>query len=252
MNTTTASQEAEQFTALVKSLVNHSSREAARRGRYAEAERILVPCVGETGDAVDHVLLGKIYAQQGKYAPAIEQWELALARDPDSLEAHAAIVKARELLRSPPAARRLGVGWVLPGALLLLLLVCAIALVTIRGRFALATQERADLEMRLSLLDERLESQRQASTESRENLQTTLQSVLALLEKQAGGVEPGREGPRDGGIDFYTVREGDELRALALRFYGDAGRWEEIYEANKDVIGDPDRIVPGLRLRISP
>lgn len=49
----------------------------------------------------------------------------------------------------------------------------------------------------------------------------------------------------------YTVKPGDTLSAIAEKFYGDAKRWPEIYEANKDVIGDnPNLIKPGQELKI--
>jgi phage tail protein X len=50
----------------------------------------------------------------------------------------------------------------------------------------------------------------------------------------------------------YEVREGDFLRALARRFYGRTGAWSRIYRDNRKVIGpNPDRIVPGMRLRLA-
>ena len=51
-----------------------------------------------------------------------------------------------------------------------------------------------------------------------------------------------------GGGDTYTVKSGDTLSAIG-QHHGVA--WREIYEANKDVIGDnPDKIRPGQTLRI--
>lgn len=49
----------------------------------------------------------------------------------------------------------------------------------------------------------------------------------------------------------YTVKSGDSLSAIAKSQLGDANRWREIYDANRDVIGDnPDRIHPGQDLTI--
>ncbi len=48
-----------------------------------------------------------------------------------------------------------------------------------------------------------------------------------------------------------TVQRGDTLSALAGRYLGDTARWREIYDANRDVIGDdPDLILPGQVLTL--
>jgi nucleoid-associated protein YgaU len=49
----------------------------------------------------------------------------------------------------------------------------------------------------------------------------------------------------------YTVKSGDTLSDIAQSVMGDAKRWPELYEANKDAVGkNPDLIHPGLELRI--
>jgi LysM repeat protein len=49
----------------------------------------------------------------------------------------------------------------------------------------------------------------------------------------------------------YVVVKGDFLSKIAKKFYGDAGQWQKIYQANKAVIGpNPDRIFPGQKLVI--
>jgi nucleoid-associated protein YgaU len=49
---------------------------------------------------------------------------------------------------------------------------------------------------------------------------------------------------------WYTVVTGDSLSKIAKRFYGDANRWQKIFEANRDQIEDPDLIRPGQKLKI--
>lgn len=57
--------------------------------------------------------------------------------------------------------------------------------------------------------------------------------------------------PADGsGGESYTVKSGDTLSAIAERHYGEASRWREIFEANRDQIDDPDLIRPGQVLRL--
>ena len=48
----------------------------------------------------------------------------------------------------------------------------------------------------------------------------------------------------------YTVQKGDSLSKIAKHEYGDANAWRKIFEANKDVIKDPDLIYPGQELKI--
>jgi nucleoid-associated protein YgaU len=48
----------------------------------------------------------------------------------------------------------------------------------------------------------------------------------------------------------YVVVEGDSLSKIARREYGDANKWPTIYEANKDLINDPDLIFPGQKLKV--
>ncbi len=56
----------------------------------------------------------------------------------------------------------------------------------------------------------------------------------------------------DGGAEaaFHTVEKGDTLSAIAKKVYGDANRYNEIFEANKPMLKSPDLIYPGQVLRI--
>jgi nucleoid-associated protein YgaU len=48
----------------------------------------------------------------------------------------------------------------------------------------------------------------------------------------------------------YEVKKGDSLSKIAKNVYGDAKAWRRIFEANQDVIKDPDKIFPGQKLKI--
>jgi nucleoid-associated protein YgaU len=48
----------------------------------------------------------------------------------------------------------------------------------------------------------------------------------------------------------YVVTKGDSLSAIAKREYGDVKEWRRIYDANRDIIKDPDLIYPGQTLRL--
>src|SRR5262245_35799794 len=49
---------------------------------------------------------------------------------------------------------------------------------------------------------------------------------------------------------FYTVEKGDTLSKISKQFYGDANKYQQIFEANKPMLTHPDKIYPGQKLRI--
>ena len=51
------------------------------------------------------------------------------------------------------------------------------------------------------------------------------------------------------GGQTYTVASGDTLSHIAKRFYGKPD-WQPIFDANRDQLDDPDKIVPGQVLKI--
>ena len=50
--------------------------------------------------------------------------------------------------------------------------------------------------------------------------------------------------------ETYEVKSGDSLSKIAKRVYGNAAAWKRIFEANTDVVKDPDKIFPGQKLKI--
>lgn len=51
---------------------------------------------------------------------------------------------------------------------------------------------------------------------------------------------------------FYEVKSGDSLSKIAKSHYGDPMKYPLIFEANKPMLSDPDKIYPGQVLRIPP
>lgn len=51
-------------------------------------------------------------------------------------------------------------------------------------------------------------------------------------------------------VRIYTVSSGDTLSKIAKQFYSDANQWPRIFDANRDILSNPDRISPGQHLRI--
>jgi len=54
------------------------------------------------------------------------------------------------------------------------------------------------------------------------------------------------------GGQTYTIDKGDTLSKIAKEHYGNANAWKQIFEANRDVIDDPDRIFPGQVIKLPP
>jgi len=63
---------------------------------------------------------------------------------------------------------------------------------------------------------------------------------VAQVEDNLGGAEP----------VFHTVEKGDSLWKIAEKTLGNGARYTEIFEANKPMLSDPDKIYPGQVLRI--
>lgn len=51
-------------------------------------------------------------------------------------------------------------------------------------------------------------------------------------------------------FETYVVMKGDTLSKIAKRVYGSANSWKKIFEANTDILEDPDKIFPGQKLKI--
>ena len=49
---------------------------------------------------------------------------------------------------------------------------------------------------------------------------------------------------------YHDVVSGDTLSAISKKYYGDANKYNAIFEANNPMLTSPDRIYPGQKLRI--
>lgn len=76
-----------------------------------------------------------------------------------------------------------------------------------------------------------------ASTQSTAQVSNTIQSSKAVSQTPA---------------QTYTVVSGDTLWAIAQSYYGDGSLWPRIYDANKNIVANPNLIFPGQVLIIPP
>ncbi len=58
---------------------------------------------------------------------------------------------------------------------------------------------------------------------------------------------PGADNPY---AQFHVVVPGDTLSKIAKQYYGDAMLYAKIFEANRGILADPNKIKPGQKLRI--
>jgi nucleoid-associated protein YgaU len=67
---------------------------------------------------------------------------------------------------------------------------------------------------------------------------------VAKVEDDIAAEEPGGEPV------FHTVAKGDNLWKISEKYLDSGSRYTEIFEANKPMLTDPDKIYPGQVLRI--
>jgi len=51
-------------------------------------------------------------------------------------------------------------------------------------------------------------------------------------------------------VQYYEIQSGDSLSVIAKKYYGKASDYPRIFEANREVIKDPNLIYPGQKIRI--
>ncbi|MTH63339.1 peptidoglycan-binding protein LysM [Paracoccus shanxieyensis] len=73
--------------------------------------------------------------------------------------------------------------------------------------------------------------------------------AAAAAPAATAAAEPKESAPGPKSV-FHTVQKGETLSAIAAKYLGKAGRYNEIFEANKPMLTHPDKIYPGQTLRI--
>ena len=49
---------------------------------------------------------------------------------------------------------------------------------------------------------------------------------------------------------FHIVQRGETLSAIASKYYGSGSKWQKLFEANRRIIKDANKIQPGIKLLI--
>jgi nucleoid-associated protein YgaU len=126
----------------------------------------------------------------------------------------------------------------------------------------------ARLNERLEALRSRLPAPEGGSltaAEARKQAQTDAERLAALIRQGRGLNNPQlwrqvREAENalhhsqfllarsDNARTVYRVRPGDTLPQVSLMFYGDEDHWARLFDANRHLVDDPNRLLPGLTL----
>jgi nucleoid-associated protein YgaU len=86
-----------------------------------------------------------------------------------------------------------------------------------------------------------------ASAEAMEKAVLMAGNVKGVSEVKADGVSAP---PQPAPVEYYVIQKGDSLSAIAKRYYGNAKDYPRIFDANREVIKNPDLIYPGQKIRI--
>lgn len=62
--------------------------------------------------------------------------------------------------------------------------------------------------------------------------------------------ESSKQALADDGGKVYVVKAGDVLSNISQQFYGTSKKWQKILDANRDTLSSPEKLKPGMRLRI--
>jgi nucleoid-associated protein YgaU len=85
------------------------------------------------------------------------------------------------------------------------------------------------------------------SAEAMEKAVLMAGNVKGVSEVKADGVNAP---PQPAPVEYYVIQKGDSLSAIAKRYYGNAKDYPRIFDANREVIKNPDLIYPGQKIRI--
>lgn len=88
-----------------------------------------------------------------------------------------------------------------------------------------------------------------ASQEEKEKVLVTLGNIEGV-EKVDDQMTVASSAPAATESRFYEVKKGDTLSAISKAMYGDANKYQKIFDANKPMLKDVNKIYPGQKLRI--
>ena len=86
-----------------------------------------------------------------------------------------------------------------------------------------------------------------ASAEAKEKAILMVGNIQGVKQVQADDLKAPAASVQ---VEYYVIKSGDTLSAIAQHFYGKGSEWPRIFEANREVIKNADLIYPGQKIRI--
>lgn len=74
--------------------------------------------------------------------------------------------------------------------------------------------------------------------------------IIADIRVSASAAPAQAAAPKAPAAHTYTVKPGDSLSKIAKEHLGNGNLYMEIFNANKDVLTDPDKLKPGMVLKL--
>lgn len=75
---------------------------------------------------------------------------------------------------------------------------------------------------------------------------TNFSAVPAVQQPVKVAIEPAAQEE----FTNYTVQKGDTLQKISMKLFGTTKKWKKIFNANRDVLKSPDKVKPGMVLKI--
>lgn len=119
---------------------------------------------------------------------------------------------------------------------------------TVEGKIITLTGQARTMAIKAQVVEEisqRVEAENVINTITLIKSEPVVQAVASVPAE-----DPAQATPAVAEAEVYVVQPGDTLGALAKRFYGKAGLYMKIFEANRDILSDPNLIKVGQKLRI--
>ena len=107
---------------------------------------------------------------------------------------------------------------------------------------------QAKLDAQKSKAEKAAETAAKKASETKSSAESLMADLTAKLQAKQPKVAKAAKVE----LETYVVQPGDSLSKIAKEKYGDMMRWPEIFEANKELLKDPNLIQVGQKLVIPP